>query len=395
MTPEIIRPTVIAAVLTRVVRVGSRSNRVLRAALAVLAFSMVLLVAYYLITGYWPYVDIEIPLRAADRWVHGGAPYLASAFAAPPGYDLPFLYPPPILPLVALLLALPRPLVWAAWSGAGLGAALFACRRLGIPGRWIPLVLCWPPFAEGLLGGNAQVFLFAAFVAVFFNGEDGEDGEDSSATAGLRNGDHVARPLPRDPRTSNRLAIVDGILAGIVPALKLSQPHPWLALLRRRRRAALAGLLVLGALAGMSVPILGTDLWRSWFEQLGRASDPAWPLAGNSLARGLPASAQIAIAFGTGLACLRVPVARLGVWTGLLTVLGAPSLRMFGVLFALPAFLVVRREIGLVCAFMVATYTFEGLWLGVLLVTAALLLAERFPVLREPEVHSQAVISAN
>ena len=28
-------------------------------------------------------VDLEIPLRAAERWVHGGEPYLASGFSAP------------------------------------------------------------------------------------------------------------------------------------------------------------------------------------------------------------------------------------------------------------------------------------------------------------------------
>jgi len=384
MTSGIHRPGAFSAAFADLVRVGSAPNRILRAALAVLAFSMVLLGVKYLLTEYPPYVDIEIPLRAADRWVHGGAPYLASAFAAQPGYDLPFLYPPPILPLVAPLLALPRPLVWATWFGASLGTAVFACRRLGIPGRWIPLVLCWPPFAEGILGGNVQVFLFAAFVAVFWAPTPGR----RAATPGGRGQQGVS--MPRDPRTSHRPAVIDGVLAGIVPAFKASLPHPWLALLRRRPAAALAGLLVLGGIAGASIPLLGVDLWRAWFEQLGRAIDPAWPLAGASLAHGLPAAAQLAIAFGTGLVCLRVPVGRLGAWTGLLTVLGAPSLRMFGVVFALPAFLVIRREVALVCAFLVATYTFKGLWMGVLLLTAALVLAERYPALREPVVDSPA-----
>jgi hypothetical protein len=248
---------------------------------------------------------------------------------------------------------------------------------LGIPGRAIPLVLCWPPFAEAVLGGNVQVFLFAAFVALFF------DRGSLSRTAGTEGG---PQPLAfaGDPRNSNRPAVVDGLLGAIVPAFKLSQPHSWLALLRRRPGAAAAGLLVVGVIAGASVPILGIDLWRSWLEQLGRASDPGWPLTGLSLARGLPAVAQLAIALGTGLACLRVPVARLGAWTGLLTVLGGPSLRMFGLLFALPAFLLVRREIALVGAFLVTTYTFEGIWIGVLVVTGALALAERYPALREP-----------
>lgn len=383
VTSEITRPRAFSAALASLVHVGSLPNRVVRAALGVLTISMVLLAVPYLLTEYPPYVDIEIPLRAAARWIHGGAPYLASAFTAPPGYDLPFLYPPPVLPLLAPLLEFPRPLVWAAWSAASLGAAIFACRRLGIPGRWIPLVLCWPPFAEGILGGNVQVFLFAAFVAVFWDraSERGDEGQ-----AG---GSHPSGSLPRDPRASSRPGVIDGVLAGVVPSFKLSQPHPWLALLRRRPASAFAGLLVLGGIAGASIPLLGVDLWRAWLEQLGRASDPAWPLAGASLAHGLPAAAQLAVAFGTGLLCLRVPVRRLGAWTGLLTVIGAPSLRVFGVLFALPAFLVVRREIALVGAFLVATYTVKGLWIALLFVTAALVLIERYPALREPAVDTR------
>ena len=48
-----------------------------------------------------PYgVDLEIPLRAAARWAAGGEPYLASSFQLDFGPELPFLYPPFLLPLV-------------------------------------------------------------------------------------------------------------------------------------------------------------------------------------------------------------------------------------------------------------------------------------------------------
>jgi hypothetical protein len=46
-------------------------------------------------------VDIEIPLRAADRWLTGGPPYEAHAFITGSGATLPFLYPPVVLPLFA------------------------------------------------------------------------------------------------------------------------------------------------------------------------------------------------------------------------------------------------------------------------------------------------------
>ena len=49
-------------------------------------------------------------------------------------------------------------------------------------------------------------------------------------------------------------------------------------------------------------------------------------------------------------------------------IVGNPSLRMFGLLMLLPGMLVVRREIALLAALCVASYTLPGLWLGVLLV---------------------------
>jgi hypothetical protein len=57
---------------------------------------------------------------------------------------------------------------------------------------------------------------------------------------------------------------------------------------------------------------------------------------------------------------------------------------MFGVLFALPALLTIRRELALLAAAAIASYTLQGLWLGVFLVLGTLLAAERYPALREP-----------
>src|SRR6476646_9958345 len=82
-------------------------------------------------------VDMEIPLRAAERWQAGQAPYLASAFGSV---------------AVAVMLA----------------ASVAACRRLGIPWLWLPLVLMWPPFAESIFGANVQTVLFAAFIFLFY-----------------------------------------------------------------------------------------------------------------------------------------------------------------------------------------------------------------------------------
>ena len=308
-------------------------------------------------------VDLEIPLRATERWVHGGEPYLASSFSASEGYGLPFLYPPPVLPLLAPLLALPRGVVAAAWLAATVGAAIFLARRLGVPWRAVPIALCWLPFAEGLVGGNAQVLLVAAFVAVFFDQPAGP-----------------WRPTPRDPRDGGRPAAVDGILTAVTPALKLTQPHAWAALLWRRPWAALLGLVAAAAVALVTLPLVGVGTWQAWIAQLGRAADPAWEVRGSSLVQLLPGLLSPAATGLTVLLVMIAPTRRLGAAAGLLLVLGAPSLRSYGVLFLLPAMLAVRRDVALVAVILIGTGVMPGVWAGILLVTLAFAAGDRLDV---------------
>lgn len=344
---------------------AGRARRVLRVALVA---ALVVVTAHSLIDlviSYPPYVDAEIPLRATERWMAGGQPYLASSFAAQPGYDLPFLYPPPVLPLVAPLTLLPRELVWTVWCGACLAAGVFAVRRLGFRWHFVPFVLLWPPFAEAIIGGNAQVVLFAAFATVFWTGRG------ASRTVG---------PHERKAPTNAR----DGVFAALVPFLKVSQPHALVALLRIRPGAAVIGIAFLAGVVVATLPLTGPDLWGAWLAQLGRAADPAWAIGGASLTRGLPPLVGAVGLGATIVGCLVVPRRRLGAWAGVLTVLGAPSLRIFGVQFCLPAMIEIRREIALVAAMLVATYTLPGLWAGIALVTVAFAAAERYPLFSEP-----------
>jgi hypothetical protein len=316
-----------------------------------------------LLTSYPLFVDIEIPLRAADRWIHGAQPYLASGFSAPAGYDLPFLYPPVVLPFLAPLTWLPREIVLAGWCAGVIAAAVFALRRLGASWPMVLPVLAWPPFAEGILGGNVQVVLVAAFVAVFVPG--------SSPRVG-RGGDLRA-----------------GILAALVPTFKLSQPHAWFGLLRVRPSAAVFGAIAVAGIAAATLPLVGPQLWLDWVEQLKRAADPAWPLAGASLTAALPAAVGLAVLGATVAATFVVPRPRLAAWVGVLTVLGAPSLRMFGVLFLLPSLVRIRLEIALVAALLIATYTLQGLWAGIAVAIVGLLGSERYPVFQEfPEAEA-------
>ena len=313
-------------------------------------------------------VDAVVPYRAAARWLAGGEPYLASAFVAGSGYDVPFLYPPPFLVAYAPLTLLPVDIVIVVANAVALLASWVALRRLGISHVLIPLVLLWPPFSGAIAGGNLEAVMFAALAWLYWDR--------------ARNG--ARAPEAREPSSSRRPALADGLLAAVIPAIKVSQGHAFVGLLRLRPRAAMLGALVVVVAVVALLPLVGPSLWVSWLQQSARAADPTWPLRGSSLTRDLPAIATTGIAGLSMLAALAVPRSRAGAWIGLLTVIGAPTLRLYGVIFAVPAMLQLRREISLVAALLVATYTFEGLWLGIGLVAFAYALSTRFPALLEP-----------
>ena len=356
--------------------VGSGPNRLLRSGLAVLALVVCLIELHDLLTGYAWGVDVVIPLRAATRWLAGGQPYLASSFLAGPGYDLPYLYPPFVLPFVAPFTALPQFAVIVAWFLLSGAAAIFACRRLAIPWPAIPLLLVWPPFAEGLLGGNVQVVVFAAFVALLWRRPE--------AAETRPNFEPLERDLAVHDRPVLRGDMRAGVLATAVGALKASQTQPWLYLVRRNWRAAALGAVVLAGIGLLTLPILGGQLWFDWLAQLGRANDPDWILAGAGIARSLPWWVGDLVAFASMALVFIVPQRHAGAWIGLLAVIGSPSLRVFGLLFALPAMLLVRREIALVAGLLMASYTLEGWWLAMALISGSLLLGRWLPGLLEP-----------
>jgi len=354
--------------MVRVLTPGTSSNRLLRFALTVLAGSVAAIAVRNLLLLYPWAVDVVIPLRAAQRWLEAEPPYLPESFLAGPGYELPFLYPPFVLPPVAVLAMLPAAPVIVAWLTAGVLAAVFALRRLAVPTRVLPLLLLWPPFAEALLGGNIQVILFASYCALFFPAQP-------------RRG---VPPVEHDLGADARPLFRPGLQAFLVAALKVTQMHPTVYLLRRRPRAGVAAAAMGIGLVLATLPVTGLDLWMSWLEQLSRAGDPAWPLYGASFMRPLPREATMLIVALTIIAAAFVPRRHAAAWVGILMVVGSPSLRIFGLLFLLPAMTVVRREVSLVAALFIATYTFEGLWLGVLIVAAALAGGQRIPRLLEP-----------
>lgn len=311
-----------------------------------------------LLTGYPIGVDLEIPLRAAERWLAGGDPYPASAFLdRTGGPDLPFLYPPFLLPLIAPLTLLPRTLVFVAWWVLLIGAGYASARRLGFGPIVAAVVLLWPPYLEALLGGNIQILLFLAYV-VLMHHRDG-------------------RQL--DPADRERPAAVDGLLAAFVAALKVSQVHAWLYVLRRRPAAAAIGLIPFALFALVTLPVVGIDLWFDWLAQASRSGDPSWPYIGAplSILIGLPVALGLAVL--SVVAVFFVPPRHASAWIGILALVGAPSLHMFSLLFLLPAMLLVRREIALVAAILVSTFVASFIWVAIVLVAWSLAAMGRWP----------------
>ena len=297
-------------------------------------------------------IDTESALMAADRWLAGGAPYNAAGFTAGPGVVQPFLYPPYTLPFLAILASLPRTLVLWAVVLLYLALSVATCRRLRIPWPWVPLVLLWPPFSEGILAANVAIPIFAAFVFLFYR----PDGTRWRAT-------------PRDIAAPDGSDAMVGGLSVFQGAVKISQVHAWLFVLRHRRRAAVLGALGLLAIAAATLLVTGIGVWSDWLAQLRLASDPTWDLGGIALPRFLPPGVGYIVA----IVCL------VGVWfaprrdpapaVGILSVVGSVSLHTFGLLFLLPAMLVIRRELALIAACFVATYSYEGTWAAIVLVS--------------------------
>jgi hypothetical protein len=351
----------------RVLMIGTGPNRLLRVGLV--AIWMVLL-AYALIGTILIAprfaVDLEIPLRAAERWTSGLPPYEPGAFVSEPGATQPFLYPPYLLPLLAVLAKLPREAVSVAWVAILAVAAVLACRRLAVPWTWLPLVLAWPPFAEGIYGGNVQVLLFAAFVFLFWRRPIGR----------------TRRPRDiGDPATSS---VASGALATFIGAIKVSQLQPWIYVLRHRPVAAIGGLAVLGAIVVATLPLTGVDLWFDWVAQLRRASDPSWDLGGFAVTRYLPGLPGLAIVGLCLVAAWFVPKRSAGEWIGVLSTVGAASLHIFGMLFLGPALLTIRLELALLSVIAVTTYSYLGSWAGIAIAAGAFVAGTRWPGLYEP-----------
>lgn len=281
--------------------------------------------------------DLGIYVRAGEHFAAAVPVYLAAALTEAP-VDMttyPFLYPPPTLPFAAILAALPRPFVDAGWLvGSGL-AAVWGLRLVGLSTRWALAALLWPPIFQGLYVGNVAVPAFALFAAAPWFG------------AGL-------------------------ILAAL---LKPYSAIAGLWLVHQRRWGQLGlGLALIAALALVTLPLVGVDLWRRWIDGLRwyAVSQPAVPaLLALSLGAYLPGWLQLAAAVGAiGWSWLGRGLDGLARF-GVATVVGSPSLFAHGFVVALPAFLALR-PVGLWLAIGITSVAPGlGWWLSIVLVVVA------------------------
>lgn len=253
--------------------------------------------------------DLDLYLKAGLHFRLGQPVYLDGLVSVrpPDPADYPFVYPPPTLPVAAVLSMLPAGLVTIGWLAGMVGAALLGLHRIGLRGWWLIAFLAWPPLAEGLYVGNVAVLLFLLFAIAPWSG------------VGL-----VVGPLLK------------------LPSAVLSL---WL-IAERRWRDFVLGLLIVAALVVVSLPLTGLGAWTAWLDGLTwfARSQPLVPSTfyGIALDRYLPALAVSIIGFGLlGLASLargRPLLARLGV----VSVVVSPSLYAHGFMVALPALLELR-----------------------------------------------------
>ncbi|HYC06293.1 MAG TPA: glycosyltransferase 87 family protein, partial [Candidatus Binatia bacterium] len=138
-------------------------------ALETLAVAVVVAMLLTDLTSFWTQGlrDLHLYVKAGAHFVARLPVYQQELLTARPIdlSDYPYLYPPPTLPILAVLSALPSILVDLGWVAGSLAAVVWALRRLGLGRAAALLFLAWPPVLQGLYVGNVAVPLFAVFVA--------------------------------------------------------------------------------------------------------------------------------------------------------------------------------------------------------------------------------------
>ena len=109
--------------------------------------------------------DLGLVRLGGENFAAGLPVYLSAVAPASSALNYPYVYPPPSLPLAALLAAPPLEVVSLAWLVALVGAALLALYLIGLRGGWAWLFLLWPPIFVGISPGTSRRLLFLLFAA--------------------------------------------------------------------------------------------------------------------------------------------------------------------------------------------------------------------------------------
>jgi hypothetical protein len=339
----------------------SRFDRVLTVLFAAILGALVLKGLPDLLAVFPAGMDLEIPLRAASHWSSGTQAYPPSAMLVQSGPDLPYLYPPFLLPLLTPIAALPRQLVIDSWLVLCFLTAVWTCRRLGIPWIAVPFVLAWPPFAEGLIVGNVQILAFASFVALLYVPDDGP---------------------PRQREFHRSQDLPNGLAAAGVGVLKTAQLLPVLYLARRRFRSAAIAVAALAALVLVTLPFTGIGIYFDWLAQLQRAADPAWTIGGVSLTHRVGIPDVLLLVVGTVMA-LSIRGRDSAAWLGVALLVSTPSVHGYTFLFLLPALVSMRRDAAIpVAALFIGLYHGYAWWTAFLFVVYMLVAVNKWPWIR-------------
>jgi hypothetical protein len=250
--------------------------------------------------------DLRLDLGAGATFLHGGSPYITTLFTSIPAdhADLPYLYPPFTLPFFAILSMLPELPVLIAWLALSIGASILGLRTIGVRWLWISVLLLWPPFFEGLAVGNVAVLTFAVFACA-----------------------------PRLPAVLPAMAIFK--LQSAIPGLWLARDGRW--------RSLLTGLVTVGAILVLTLPLVGLTSWSAWFDSLllfQQSQHLLHSLYAFALPGYIPYVAYVILAVSVSVVALvlgRGPdgLARLGI----ASIVASPSLYRHGFLVSLPGLL--------------------------------------------------------
>ena len=287
--------------------------------------------------------DLELYVLAGERMLAGLAPYqltpITQAVGDPSLY--PYLYPPPLLPLFALLAMLPWPVAGTLSIITSTLASVAALRLLRVRWVWVPIFLLWLPFIEGIWVGNVAI-LGALLLSIA-----------------------VAR------QSASGVLVLGTLLKpqAAIPALWLVRGQRW--------RPLVFGVAATAGIVLVTLPFVGVGAWLDWPRALAafQESFRSLPeLNGIPLADYLPyplylAAVAIALVWALlprGVAGLR----RLGV----AAVVAAPTMYIHGFLPTLPA--VASLHVEVVLLILGATVSPLGAWAGLGIAVVALTVAK-------------------